>query len=121
MRRLRWQLITRMTGGQQLLGGFALVAILFMASIETSFEATDRLLSQGLAGINLFSREEGRQTSEPDQKLPASFVFVATERGLVRQEGSHETLEGLREIDTSKAYFEQFEHLGGTQWLPHVF
>jgi hypothetical protein len=71
--------------------------------------------------VNSVLAPTGRAKSEPDQKLLASIAFVATQRGLIRQEASHETLEGLREIDSNKAYFEQFEQHGGTQWLPHIF
>jgi hypothetical protein len=36
----------------------------------------------------------------------------------VRQQTSHELLD---EMQGTKAYFRQFEHQDGTQWLPHCF
>jgi hypothetical protein len=117
MHRLRWQAIAHLTSGHKLMGGLALVAGIFVVFAHCFFES-DRLLPQGIANVELFAVERCRAESDPDQK-PKSRDTLATGSGAcVRQQTSHELLD---EIEDTKAYFRQFEHQGGTQWLPHGF
>jgi hypothetical protein len=118
VRRLRWQAIEHLPSGHKLIGGLALAAGILVVSAHFSFDEYDRLLPQGIANIDLFAIETCKAESEPDQK-PASRHTLATASGAcVRQQTSHELLD---EMEGTKAYFRQFEHQDGTQWLPHGF
>jgi hypothetical protein len=89
------------------------VGILFV-SAHFAFDERDRLLPQGIAHIDLFALETCREECE------STFCHtLATASGAcVRQQTSHELLD---EMEGTKAYFRQFEHLDGAQWLPHGF
>jgi hypothetical protein len=118
MHRLRWQAVAHLTSGQKLMGGLALAAGMFVVFAHFSFDESDRLLPQGIANVDLFAVERCRAESDPDQKQKSRDTIATASGACVRQQTSHELLD---EIEDTKAYFRQFEHQGGAQWLPHGF
>ena len=118
MRRLRWQAVAHPASGHALMGGLALAAGILVVSAHFAFDQRDRLLPQGIASIDLFAAERCRAESGPDQKPTSRDTLASASGACVRQQRSHEPLD---DTEGTKAYFRQFEHQGGTQWLPHDF
>lgn len=118
MRRLRWQAIAHLASRHALMGGLALAAGILVVSAHFAFDQRDRLLPQGIARIDVFAAQRCRAASDPDQKPTSRDTLANASEACIRAQASHELLD---EIDGTKAYFRQFEHPGGTQWLPHRF
>lgn len=63
--------------------------------------------------VGLLSFDENTEKSEPDLAVDRRILFEERE-GMGQSESS-------RELDSCDAYLQQFEHLGGAQWLPHSY
>jgi hypothetical protein len=117
VRRLRWQAIGHLTSGHKLIGGLALAAGILIVTAHFSFGGSDRLLPQGIANIDSFAVEACRAEPDPNQKTTSRPAFAMTSGACIGQQTSNELLDE----EGTKAYFRQFEHQDGTQWLPHGF
>lgn len=103
MRRSRWQRLIHFAAGHKLSGAWVLALGLFMVSLDTCSETTGRWL-----------------TFEPEPPMVSLVLVVPPTQSAVQATG-HEPLPGLWEMDTTRAYLQQFEKPGGAQWLPHSF
>jgi hypothetical protein len=112
MRLPRPQMITGMPSRRRLQGGITLVLILSV-SMVIFFERSDGRVPQWMFEVGLLSFDENTEKSEPDLAVDRRMLFK-------EQEGMGQS-ESFRELDSSDAYLQQFEHLGGAQWLPHSY
>jgi hypothetical protein len=105
-------MITGMTSRRRLQGELTLVLILSV-SMVIFFEMSDGRIPRWMFEVGLLSFDEKTEKSEPDIAVDRRMLFEERE-GMGRSESS-------RELDSSDAYLQQFEHLGGAQWLPHSY
>jgi len=116
--RLRWQPIEHLSSGHKLIGGLALAVGILMVSAHFSFNESDRLLPQGVANIDVFAVATCRTEPDPNLKSTPRHAPASTPGACLGQPSNHDLLD---EMESTRAYFLQFEYQGGTQWLPHGF
>lgn len=110
-------MITHLSSGAGAAGGLAAVCVLSWVAAGFFFDAGDTRILQWVADLSVFSLE----ANSAAPTLLSTARPATRGNGVVRQQPSHETVNGSRETNNSQAYEQQFEHPATTQWLPHSF